>query len=69
VDEAEGSAWFYQYQWWLPNRSGAFMAEGILGQYVYVYPEKELIIVRLGKKAGNSHWSAIFDAIAGIEKV
>jgi CubicO group peptidase (beta-lactamase class C family) len=68
VDEAEGSAWFYQYQWWIPNRSGAFMAEGILGQYVYVYPEKELIIVRLGKKAGNSHWSAIFDAIAGLEK-
>lgn len=64
VDEQEGSAWFYQYQWWIPNRNGAFMAEGILGQFVYVDPNKEMIIVRLGKKHGNADWWNIFNAIA-----
>jgi CubicO group peptidase (beta-lactamase class C family) len=65
VDEQEGSAWFYQYQWWIPNKTGAFMAEGILGQFVYVDPNKEMIIVRLGKKDGNADWWGIFNALAG----
>jgi CubicO group peptidase (beta-lactamase class C family) len=65
VDEQEGSVWFYQYQWWIPNKTGAFMAEGILGQFVYVDPNKEMIIVRLGKKDGNADWWGIFNALAG----
>lgn len=43
-----------------------FMAEGILGQYIYVNPTKKLIIVRLGKNYGKAEWSAIFTAIAKI---
>jgi CubicO group peptidase (beta-lactamase class C family) len=65
VDEQEGSVWFYQYQWWIPNKTGAFMAEGILGQFVYVDPNKEMIIVRLGKNDGNADWWGIFNALAG----
>ena len=56
VDTKNGSAWYYQYQWWLPTKNGDFMAQGILGQYIYVYPEKNLIIVRLGKKQGDTSW-------------
>ncbi|TXK46054.1 serine hydrolase [Pontibacter qinzhouensis] len=44
---------YYGYQWWLmPNYKGQqiFYARGILGQYIIVIPEKELVIVRLGKK-------------------
>ncbi|WP_347159645.1 serine hydrolase domain-containing protein [Pontibacter chitinilyticus] len=47
---------FYGYHWWLlPNYKGQdiFYARGILGQYIIVIPEKNLIIVRLGKKRGN----------------
>lgn len=47
---------FYGYQWWLlPNYKGQdiFYARGILGQYIVVIPEKEIIIVRLGKKRGE----------------
>ncbi len=47
---------FYGYQWWLlPNYKGQniFYARGILGQYVVVIPEKQLIIVRLGKQRGE----------------
>jgi len=43
----------------------AYMAQGILGQYIYIHPEKELIIVRLGKDYGkNSSWSNLFTSIS-----
>lgn len=64
VDTSNGSAWFYQYQWWLPTKHGDFTARGILGQYIYVHPEKELIIVRLGKKQGGVRWMSILPEIA-----
>lgn len=56
VDTANRSVWYYQYQWWLPTPTGDFMAQGILGQYIYVHPEKNLIIVRLGKSEGKADW-------------
>lgn len=64
LDTTEGSASYYQYQWWLPTPNQDFMAQGILGQYVYVNPKKDLIIVRLGKKGGNTDWWTIFTSLA-----
>ena len=43
-----------------------FMAEGILGQFIYVNPTKKLIIVRLGKKEGKADWWKIFTSLAKI---
>ncbi|MCC5923628.1 MAG: serine hydrolase [Crocinitomicaceae bacterium] len=56
VDTTAGSAKYYQYQWWLPSEEGDFLANGILGQYIYIYPNKNLIFVRLGKNKGNVQW-------------
>lgn len=64
VDTENGSASNYQYQWWLPSLSGDYMAQGILGQFIYVNPNKNLIIVRLGKDYGNTNWSNLFIKIA-----
>jgi CubicO group peptidase (beta-lactamase class C family) len=64
LDTSGGSANFYQYQWWLPTPNEDFMAEGILGQFVYVNPTKDLIIVRLGKKEGKAGWRTIFTSLA-----
>jgi CubicO group peptidase (beta-lactamase class C family) len=64
LDTSEGSANFYQYQWWLPQPNQDFMAEGILGQFVYVNPSKDLIIVRLGKNEGKANWWTIFTSLA-----
>ena len=63
-DTTDGSASFYQYQWWLPTPNEDFMAEGILGQFVYVNPSKDLIIVRLGKNEGKANWWALFTSLA-----
>jgi CubicO group peptidase (beta-lactamase class C family) len=64
VDAQEGSAWYYQYQWWLPSKNGDFMANGHLGQYIYVNPAKDLIVVRLGKNEGKVNWWEAFLEIA-----
>lgn len=63
-DTTEGSKSYYQYQWWLPEPGQSFMAEGILGQYIYVHPAKNLIIVRLGKKQGKTDWWKVFTSMA-----
>lgn len=59
-----GSVPYYQYQWWFPSPHGDFMAQGILGQYVYVNPAKNLIVVRLGKDEGDADWWTLFVSLA-----
>ncbi|MBY8961578.1 beta-lactamase family protein [Flavobacterium sp. D11R37] len=63
ADTVTGAS-FYKYQWWLPSQSGDFMAQGILGQYIYVNPSKNLIIVRLGENYGNTDWRNLFKSLA-----
>lgn len=37
----------YGYQWWLPeNNEGDFAAIGIWGQYIYVHPRQNIVIVK-----------------------
>lgn len=59
----------YGYQWWLrPN--GNFLAEGVFGQFISIYPKANVVIVKLG--AWPKMWVddlelecyALFDAIA-----
>jgi len=64
IDTANGSAAYYQYQWWLPSREGVFMAQGILGQFIYVDPARELVIVRLGEQQGGVYWPPVLRNVA-----
>ena len=52
----------YSYQW-RRHPSGAFWAQGILGQFIYCNPAKNLIIVRMGKNYGNINWVKLFNNI------
>lgn len=63
-DTTGHSAPFYQYQWWLTKNAEQFYAKGILGQYIFVDPHKNLIIVRLGEKTGNVNWDGFIAKVA-----
>lgn len=41
-----------------------FFAQGHLGQFIYVHPKSDIIIVRLGKKEGKVFWPAIMKEIS-----
>lgn len=65
---SETGWWNYGYQWWLASReAGDYFALGKDGQFLYVNPGKDLIIVRLGWSLGtlrSSQWINLFQAIA-----
>jgi len=59
----------YQYFWWVNTTDGKnhFSAQGNYGQYIYVAPEKDLVIVRLGKEEGEKgygYWTDLFDELS-----
>jgi CubicO group peptidase (beta-lactamase class C family) len=60
----------YQYFWWVNTPHGDthhFSARGNYGQYIYVAPEKDLVIVRLGKEEGErgyGYWINLFEELS-----
>lgn len=54
---------YYNYQWRIDN-AGNYWALGLLGQYIFVNPSKNVIIVRTGKKDGSVNWSTILAQIS-----
>lgn len=50
---------YYKYGWWglkTSNGNYDFLAIGMLGQFIYVCPQKRIIIVRNGSKWGKIGW-------------
>ena len=43
---------------------GRFLARGNLGQFIYVAPDKDLVIVRMGKSFGYNRWPEVLRSIA-----
>ncbi|MCC5928892.1 MAG: serine hydrolase [Cyclobacteriaceae bacterium] len=65
-----GQQIYYQHAWWLfsadHENAEICSAWGHLGQYLYIFAEEELIILRFGKKTGKvKSWSEVFKAIRG----
>ena len=57
----------YGYFWWTDvDRPGRFYAMGKYGQYIYVAPDADAVVVRLGRDwgVGNSNWLATLRDVA-----
>jgi CubicO group peptidase (beta-lactamase class C family) len=57
TDETGNKINYYGYQWWIHDANGwnvPYM-RGILGQYVFVVPEENAVIVRLGHKRSTEY--------------
>ncbi len=67
IDDTEGSDSGYQYHWYVAEDH--FSAYGYAGQIVFVDPDRELIIVRMGNDRSGMIWpvllSTLSDVIAG----
>ena len=59
----------YQYFWWLNAKvkdSHHFFAAGKHGQYIYISPEQDLIMLRFGKADRYGWWDDIFANLANL---
>jgi CubicO group peptidase (beta-lactamase class C family) len=53
LDSARDPVDRYQYWWWIDTeRPGRYYAAGNKGQYVYVAPDKDAVVVRMGRDFG-----------------
>lgn len=67
LPENTGEGWGYQYQWWTPqDADGEFLACGVYGQYIYVFPKQNLVIVKTSADPNMSDGESLaaFRAIA-----
>ena len=59
----------YGYFWWLWAGHEAvpseprFFARGNLGQFIFVAPDKDLVIVRMGRQFGYERWNELLDQL------
>lgn len=74
---ASGRPAFYAWQWRryavaAPDTAlgvapaDGFFAQGLHGQYIYVAPAADMVIVRLGREIGNVRWPALLARIAAM---
>jgi CubicO group peptidase (beta-lactamase class C family) len=58
---APGAEWTnYKYYWWIPRSGkGRFMAVGNLGQFIYIAPDKDCLILRFGR-AKPGDWARFY---------
>jgi CubicO group peptidase (beta-lactamase class C family) len=56
----------YGYFWWTDRRKGEsyFSARGNRGQFVFVFPERDLVIARFGRDFGYELWPELFWRLA-----
>ncbi len=59
---AQRNGYNYSNQWWQTGANDYF-AQGILGQYIYLHPQKNMIILRFGLNYGHD-WPPLFAKIA-----
>lgn len=54
----------YGYMWWVRPGEGEanrYYAEGRFGQFIYVVPDRELILIRTGRTDGDVDWVSVFE--------
>jgi hypothetical protein len=69
---AEGASQGYQYQWWTLTGSDAYMAVGLQGQFIYVDPATDTVVVKLSyfppaEQRASAESEAFFRAVSAWE--
>ncbi|MEV2268820.1 serine hydrolase domain-containing protein [Nonomuraea africana] len=67
VDTTTDPAPHFQYNWWMRPGSGApndYWAQGNHGQFVYVSPGQDVVLLRLGIEYEYEHWPELLAELA-----
>mgnify|MGYP001815781039 CR=1 FL=1 len=64
VDTTTDPAGEYQYLWWIDEARNSYYANGDHGQFIYVDPGADIVIVRNGTGIGNIDWIPLLGDIA-----
>jgi CubicO group peptidase (beta-lactamase class C family) len=62
-DSKDSQGYPYTYLWRVME-NGSYFAKGIMGQFIFVCPKKNIVIVRMGESADDLDWPAFFQMIA-----
>lgn len=54
----------YQYLWWVDEDRSAYFANGDHGQFIYVDPDADLVIVRHGRSGDGLDWIRFLGELA-----
>ena len=64
ADRSSDPAAFYQYWWWVDTEHpGRFLARGNKGQFVYVDPATDVVVVRTGVDFGIENWPEVLASV------
>jgi CubicO group peptidase (beta-lactamase class C family) len=65
LDTTTDPAAEYQYFWWVNTQApGHYLAAGKHGQYIYIAPELDLVMLRFGRTDPYGRWRDVFAALA-----
>ncbi len=59
----DSQGYHYTYMWRVSD-SGAYFAKGYLGQYIWIYPKKNIVIVRVGTSYSKIDWADLFQHLS-----
>jgi CubicO group peptidase (beta-lactamase class C family) len=63
-DSKTNPAAHYQYFWWVDQARNAYYAEGNFCQFIYVYPDADLVLARFGIDCGGTYFTGLLGDIA-----
>jgi CubicO group peptidase (beta-lactamase class C family) len=64
IDTIADPVSFYQYYWWIDEEHQMYFAEGDKCQFIFVYPQAELVVARFGIDCGGTGFSAFIPNVA-----
>jgi len=64
VDTTTDPASDYQYLWWIDRARSSYYANGDHGQFIYVDPDADIVIVRHGTGPGEIDWIPFLGDVA-----
>lgn len=64
INDSEDSQGYHYSYCWRVSDNGTYFAKGFLGQYIWVNPKKNIIIVRLGKSYSKIDWADFFQCLS-----